>query len=216
MQRVSLFSGGGPRRVLVLGAHCDDIEIGCGGTLLRLASERSDLEVCWAVFSSTPDRAKEARTSAAAFLHGVAKAEVMVSQHRDGYLPHSGAVVKDEFEALKREYSPDLIFTHFRHDLHQDHRFVCELTWNTWRSHLILEYEIPKYDGDLGAPNFFAPLPAAILERKIALLLEHFPTQAGKPWFSADLFRALPRIRGMECVASEGLAEAFYCRKAVF
>jgi LmbE family N-acetylglucosaminyl deacetylase len=216
MQRVSLFAGDGPRRVLALGAHCDDIEIGCGGTLLRLAGERSDLEVRWLVFSSTPDRAKEARTSAAAFLHGVAKAEVMVYQHRDGYLPHAGAAVKDEFEALKREYSPDLIFTHYRHDLHQDHRLVSELTWNTWRNQLILEYEIPKYDGDLGAPNFFAPLPAATLEKKIALVLEHFPTQAGKPWFTADLFRALARIRGMECVAPEGIAEAFYCRKAVF
>jgi LmbE family N-acetylglucosaminyl deacetylase len=168
------------------------------------------------VFSSTPDRAKEARTSAAAFLHGMAKAEVMVYQHRDGYLPHAGAAVKDEFEALKREYSPDLIFTHYRHDLHQDHRLVSELTWNTWRNQLILEYEIPKYDGDLGAPNFFAPLPVATLEKKIALVLEHFPTQAGKPWFTADLFRALARIRGMECVAPEGIAEAFYCRKAVF
>jgi LmbE family N-acetylglucosaminyl deacetylase len=216
MQRVSLFAGDGPRRVLALGAHCDDIEIGCGGTLLRLAGERSDLEVRWLVFSSTPDRAKEARTSAAAFLHGVAKAEVMVYQHRDGYLPHAGAAVKDEFEALKREYSPDLIFTHYRHDLHQDHRLVSELTWNTWRNQLILEYEIPKYDGDLGAPNFFAPLPVATLEKKIALVLEHFPTQAGKPWFTADLFRALARIRGMECVAPEGIAEAFYCRKAVF
>jgi LmbE family N-acetylglucosaminyl deacetylase len=216
MQRLSLFAAGGPQRMLALGAHCDDIEIGCGGTLLRLVSERSELEVRWVVFCSTPERAREARASAAAFLQRVVKAEVIVRDHRDGYLPHSGAAVKDEFEALKREYSPDLIFTHYRHDLHQDHRLVSELTWNTWRNHLILEYEIPKYDGDLGAPNFFSPLPAAGLEKKIALLLDHVPTQAGKPWFTADLFRALARIRGMECVAPEGLAEAFYCRKAVF
>jgi LmbE family N-acetylglucosaminyl deacetylase len=215
MRAISLFAGGGPRRVLALGAHCDDIEIGCGGTLLRLAGERPDLQVRWVVFSSTPERAGEARASAAAFLEGLA-GEVIVRDHRDGYLPHSGAAVKDEFEALKREYSPDLIFTHYRHDLHQDHRLIAELTWNTWRNHLILEYEIPKYDGDLGAPNFFAPLSAAVLQKKISLLLEHYPTQANKPWFSADLFRALARIRGMECVAPEGLAEAFHCRKAVF
>jgi LmbE family N-acetylglucosaminyl deacetylase len=206
----------GPARVLALGAHGDDIEIGCGGTLLQLAGQRSDLEVRWVIFTSTPDRAREARASAAAFLRGVAKSEVMVRDHRDGYLPHAGAALKDEFEALKRGYSPDLIFTHYRHDLHQDHRLVSELTWNTWRNHLILEYEIPKYDGDLGAPNFFAPLPAATLEQKISFLLEHFPTQAGKPWFTADLFRALARIRGMECVAPDGFAEAFYCRKALF
>jgi LmbE family N-acetylglucosaminyl deacetylase len=124
--------------------------------------------------------------------------------------------VKDEFEAQKHAWSPELILTHSGRDLHQDHRLVSELTWNTWRNHLILEYEIPKYDGDLGAPNFFSPLPAATLDRKIALVLEHFPTQAGKPWFTADLFRALARIRGMECVAPDGFAEAFYCRKAVF
>jgi LmbE family N-acetylglucosaminyl deacetylase len=216
MERVSLFAGGGPRRLLAIGAHCDDIEIGCGGTLLRLVGEHPDLEVRWVVFCSTPERAREARASAAAFLRRVVKAEVTVGDHRDGYLPHSGAAVKDEFEALKRNYSPDLILTHYRHDLHQDHRLVSELTWNTWRNHMILEYEIPKYDGDLGVPNFFSPMPAATMERKIELLLEQFPSQSGKPWFTADLFRGLARIRGMECVAPEGLAEAFYCRKAVF
>ena len=158
----------------------------------------------------------EARASAAAFLSGAAKSEVVIHAFRDGYLPHSGAAVKDEFEAHKRAFSPDLIFTHFRNDLHQDHRLVSELTWNTWRNHMILEYEIPKYDGDLGVPNFFSPLAARTLEEKIALVLRHFPTQAGKPWFTADLFRAMARIRGMECVAPDGLAEAFYCRKAVF
>jgi LmbE family N-acetylglucosaminyl deacetylase len=216
MQRVSILEGNAPRRLLLLGAHCDDIEIGCGGTLLRMAAERSGLEVRWVVFCSTPERAKEGRASAEAFLQGVAKAEVTVHDHRDGYLPYAGAAVKDEFEALKREYLPDLIFTHYRHDLHQDHRLISELTWNTWRNHLILEYEIPKYDGDLGVPNFFSPLPAAALEKKIALVLRHFPTQAGKPWFTADLFRALARIRGMESVAPDAFAEAFYCRKAVF
>jgi LmbE family N-acetylglucosaminyl deacetylase len=216
MQRLSFLADGGPRRLLVIGAHCDDIEIGCGGTLLRLFNERADVEVCWVVFCSNPERAEEARASAGAFLRRVRKTDVRVRDHRDGFLPHSGAAVKDEFEALKREYLPDVIFTHYRHDLHQDHRLVSELTWNTWRNHLILEYEIPKYDGDLGAPNFFSPLSTPALDEKIALLLEHFPSQAGRHWFSADLFRALARIRGMECAAPDGFAEAFYCRKALF
>ena len=140
----------------------------------------------------------------------------MVRDYRDGYLPHFGSAVKDEFEALKAEFSPDLVLTHYRQDRHQDHRLVSDLTWNTWRDHFILEYEIPKYDGDLGSPNFFAPLPAAILERKIGLLLEHFPSQAGRAWFTPDLFRAVARIRGMESAAPQAVAEGFYCRKASF
>jgi LmbE family N-acetylglucosaminyl deacetylase len=141
---------------------------------------------------------------------------VIVHDHRDGFLPYMGAAVKESFEALKHEPGPDVIFTHHRHDLHQDHRLVSELTWNTWRDHLVLEYEIPKYDGDLGSPNLFSVLPPALLDRKIALVLEHFRSQAGKPWFDPALFRGLARIRGMECAAAEGLAEAFYCRKAIF
>jgi LmbE family N-acetylglucosaminyl deacetylase len=215
MQRVALFAGDGPRRVLALGAHCDDIEIGCGGTLLRLAGERSDLEVRWLVFSSTPDRAREARASAAAFLHGVAKAEVMVYQHRDGYLPHAGAAVKDEFEALKREYSPDLIFTHYRHDLHQDHRLINELTWNTFRAHLILEYEVVKYDGDVGSPNVFISLDAARCERKIRTVLRCFASQRRKPWFTEDALRSILRLRGVESHSPTRFAEGFYCRKLV-
>jgi LmbE family N-acetylglucosaminyl deacetylase len=207
----------GKARVLALGAHPDDIEIGCGGTLLRLVAERSDLEVTWAVFAATPERAVEARASAASFLAGLATPpRVVVHDFRDGFLPWSGAAVKERFEELKQVGSPDLVLTHYRDDRHQDHRLVSELTWNTWRNHLILEYEIPKYDGDFGSPNVFATLPAATLERKIALLFEHFPTQAGKPWFTEDLFRAVARIRGMESVAPERFAEAFYCRKAVF
>lgn len=216
MKNVSILDpAGGPLRVLALGAHCDDIEIGCGGTILRLA-ERPDVEVLWVVFCSNERRAAEARASAAAFLQGVQKSRVIVRDHRDGFLPYSGAVVKDEFEALKREYSPDLVLTHNREDRHQDHRLVSELTWNTWRDHLILEYEIPKYDGDFGTPSFFSTLPKAVLERKIALVMEHFGSQAGKHWFEGDLLRSVARIRGMECVAPEGAAEAFYCRKAVF
>ncbi len=202
MRKLSILDGQDARRILFLGAHADDIEIGCGGTVLRLAAEQRDLEVRWVVFSSTPERAAEARASAAEFLDGV-KATVVVRDHRDGYLPWAGAAIKEEFEAVKREFVPDLIFTHYRHDLHQDHRLVSELTWNTWRNHFILEYEIPKFDGDFGSPNFFSALPAAALERKIALVLRHFATQAGRQWFSADLFRAVARIRGMECVAPE-------------
>jgi LmbE family N-acetylglucosaminyl deacetylase len=215
MLRVPIFqNGSGLRRVLLLGAHADDIEIGCGGTVLRLAEQRG-LSVRWVVFSATPERAQEARASAAEFLEGL-EATVVVRDYRDGYLPWSGAAIKEEFEALKREFVPDLIFTHYRNDLHQDHRLVSELTWNTWRNHLILEYEIPKFDGDFGSPNFFSALPVATVERKIDVLLRHFQSQAGRQWFTPDLFRAVARIRGMECAAPEALAEAFYCRKAVF
>jgi LmbE family N-acetylglucosaminyl deacetylase len=207
----------GRARVLALGAHPDDIEIGCGGTLLRLVAERPDLEVTWAVFAATPERGLEARASAASFLSGLAiPPRVVVHDFRDGFLPYAGAAVKERFEELKKVVSPDLVLTHYRDDRHQDHRLVSELTWNTWRNHLILEYEIPKYDGDFGSPNVFATLPAVTLERKIALLFQHFPTQAGKPWFTEDLFRAVARIRGMESVAPERFAEAFYSRKAVF
>jgi len=211
-----LDGGGGPRRILALGAHCDDIEIGCGGTLLRLLAERRHLEVMWVVFCSTPERAAEAHASAAAFLEGAPAAKVVVREYRDGFLPYAGAAVKEEFEALKREFSPDLVFTHFREDRHQDHRLVSELTWNTWRHHFILEYEIPKYDGDFGSPNFFATLPSGTLERKVGLLLKHFPSQKGRAWFTADLFHAVARIRGMESAAVDAAAEGFYCRKACF
>jgi LmbE family N-acetylglucosaminyl deacetylase len=217
MDRVRLFGDrDGPKRILALGAHPDDIEIGCGGTILRLIAEQGGLEVMWVVFSSTPERAAEGRASAAAFLEGVRTKKVVIRDYRDGFLPYSGAAVKDEFEALKREFTPDLVFTHYRSDRHQDHRLISDLTWNTWRDHLILEYEIPKYDGDFGSPNLFAPLPTRTMDRKIGLLLEHFASQKGKPWFTADLFRAVARIRGMEASAPEGLAEGFYGRKALF
>jgi LmbE family N-acetylglucosaminyl deacetylase len=216
MPRLSLFSEGqGVRKILALGAHADDIEIGCGGTLLRLLSERSDLEVTWVVFCSTPERAREAEASAQRFLERASRRRVIVKSHRDGFLPTEQAGVKEEFEELKAQLSPDLILTHFRDDRHQDHRVVSELTWNTWRNHAIWEFEIPKYDGDFGSPNLFVPLDPGTVERKIALVLEAFPTQAGKPWFTADLFQAVARIRGMECAAPDRLAEAFYARKLV-
>src|SRR6266850_7711771 len=162
MERVGLFADRErPKRILALGAHSDDIEIGCGGTILRLAAESCGGEVVWVVFSATAERAAEARASAAAFLEGVPTTKVLVRDYPDRFLPYSGAAVKNEFEALKREFSPDVVFTHYREDRHQDHRQISDLTWNTWRDHLILEYEIPKYDGDLGAPNLFASLEAS-------------------------------------------------------
>lgn len=217
MQRLALFSGpDGPKRFLALGAHADDIEIGCGGTMLRLKAERPDAEVLWMVLAADEERAREAESSAGAFLQGFARSRLVVKRHRDGFLPYSGAAVKEDLEAVKREFSPDVVFTHFLQDRHQDHRLVSDLTWNTWRNHLILEYEIPKFDGDFGSPNLYSPIPSATLERKVELVLQHFRSQGGKHWLTPDLLRAVARIRGMECVAPEAIAEAFYCRKAVF
>src|SRR5512140_2774351 len=188
MERVALLSASSrPQRILALGAHADDIEIGCGGALLRLKAERPQLEGKWVVCCAAAGRAGEARASAAAFLEGVARSDVVVKDFRDGYLPYVGAAVKDAFEELKREFAPDLVFTHFRGDRHQDHRLVSDLTWNTWRNHLILEYEVPKYDGDFGSPNVFFDLPEATVERKIDLVLHHFGTQSSKHWLTRDL-----------------------------
>lgn len=203
-----------PLRVLCLGAHSDDIEIGCGGTILRLQASHVRLRVHWVVFTARGERRGEAQRSAEAFLAGVAEADIDLQEFRDGFLPYQGEAVKDYFEKLKRAEPPDIIFTHFRHDLHQDHRLVCELTWNTWRNHLILEYEIPKYDGDLAAPNLFVPLDEATALQKTDLLLKHFGSQRSKDWFTQDVFLGLMRLRGMECKAPQKYAEAFYCRKA--
>jgi LmbE family N-acetylglucosaminyl deacetylase len=198
------------RRVLAIGCHADDIEIGCGGTLLSLLEARSDLEVTWVVLAAAGERADEARASASAFLGRAKTSDVQVHPFRDGFLPYVGAEVKDVFEALK-SVEPDLVLTHGRDDLHQDHRLACELTWNTFRNHLILEYEIPKFDGDLGSHNVFVPLSKTVVDEKLALLAEHYPSQQGKHWFDGELFRGLMRLRGMECVAP--YAEAFTCRK---
>jgi LmbE family N-acetylglucosaminyl deacetylase len=200
-------------RVLCLGAHCDDIEIGCGGTILTMARALPNLAAHWVVFSSNPEREREARSSALAFLAGAADKTVTIHRLRDGFFPYVGAEVKEQFEQLKRATKPDVIFTHYRDDLHQDHRLVSELTWNTFRDHLILEYEIPKYDGDFGRPNLFVPLDDEVRQQKISHLLEFFRTQRQKPWFSADLFAAVLRLRGMEANAPTRYAEAFYTRK---
>jgi len=204
-----------PLRLLCLGAHCDDIEIGCGGTILKLAATGRRLEVHWVVFSSDEKRKQEALRSAEAFLRDVTTKKVTILGLRDGFFPYIGADLKELFEQLKAESSPDLILTHYRHDLHQDHRLVSELTWNTFRNHLILEYEIPKYDGDFGAPNLFVPLDESISRRKIDAILDAYQSQTEKHWFSRDLFSAILRLRGMEANACSGYAEGFYCRKAV-
>ena len=204
------------RRVLAIGCHSDDIEIGCGGTILRLVAANPGLEVDWVVLAAQGARADEARASAADFLAGAGSARIEVHEFRDGFLPYLGGEVKQVFEDLKPRVDPQVVFTHAGYDFHQDHRLACELTWNTFRSHLILEYEIPKVDGDLGRPNLFVPLSAADVDRKLELLERHFGTQAGKHWFDGDTFRGLMRLRGMEAVAPERYAEAFSCRKLSF
>jgi len=199
--------------VLCLGAHCDDIEIGCGGTLLRWRRERPTLEVHWVVFASDPVRRREAELGAACFLGDPRAERLVVHDFREGFLPYHGGAVKEAFEALKQDLRPDLIFTHQRDDRHQDHRLVSELTWNTFRDHLILEYEVPKWDGDLGQPNTFLPLEAQDVEAKIAALIEVYASQRSRHWFDADTFRGLMRLRGVECGAP--WAEAFHARKLV-
>lgn len=203
----------GPLKVLCLGAHSDDIEIGSGGTILKIASALK-AEFRWEIFSSGEERKSEALNSAALFLKTVESTDVNVHDFRNGYFPYTGAAIKDRFEAIKAEFSPDLVLTHYRGDLHQDHRVISELTWNTFRNHLILEYEIPKYDGDLGSPNLFVELSEEMCRKKIEYIRQSFVSQKDKHWFSEDLFTAMLRVRGMESATK--LAEAFYCRKILF
>jgi LmbE family N-acetylglucosaminyl deacetylase len=199
--------------ILCLGAHSDDIEIGAGGTLLSLMARGVRLDVLWCVLSGVGEREREARKSAADFLSAAESATVEVMAFRDGAFPEQGEAIKSWFEVLKARTEPDLILTHRRQDAHQDHRTVCRLTWNTFRDHLILEYEIPKWDGDLGQPNVYVPISASALERKIDLLNLHFSSQRSRDWFDADTFIGLARLRGMECRAEERFAEAFVARK---
>jgi LmbE family N-acetylglucosaminyl deacetylase len=206
---------GRPLTILCLGAHSDDIEIGCGGTIIRLLSEYDDVEVHWVVLGSGGQRESEASTSANSFLADAKKKKIIVKNFKDGYFPYEAAEKKNFFEELKKEVSPDIIFTHFHRDLHQDHRLVSELTWNTFRNHLILEYEIIKYDGDLGAPNLFVHLNEAICREKIRFIMDSFQSQKDKDWFTPDAFLSILRIRGIESKAPEKYAEGFYCRKLV-
>jgi LmbE family N-acetylglucosaminyl deacetylase len=201
--------------VLCLGAHCDDIEIGCGGTVLKLVEAQPDVRVDWVVFSSDPPRANEARAGAEAFLAGAGEVNVRIEEFRGRYFPFIGAQIKEYFDTLGAELSPDLVFTHLTDDLHQDHRLLSELALNTFRDHLILEYEIPKYDGDLTRPNVYVQLEEDHCERKVETILRVYESQADKHWFSEETFRATLRLRGIECKAPSGYAEAFHCRKLV-
>lgn len=204
--------GPGPLRVLCLGAHSDDLEIGCGGTLLRLIDSHPDLVVRWVVFSADPVREAEARASAQDFLQSVADRDIRIRNHKDGCFPFYGEQIREDFESLKG-FDPAVILTHYREDLHQDHRLIAELTYRTFRNHLILEYEIPKFDGDLGNPNVFVSLPRAVCERKVAAILRHFESQRKRAWFSAETFMAIMRLRGVGVAAPDGYAEGLYCRK---
>lgn len=201
--------------ILCIGAHADDIEIGCGGTILKLLRAHPGSRVVWVVLTARGDRRKEAVKSATAFLRRAESTKLITKSFRESYLPYQGKDVKAYFDTLPHVIDPDLIFTHYRHDLHQDHRVVCELTWNTYRRHQILEYEIPKYDGDLGRPNLFVSLSDEIVESKVRLLMEGFATQRSKRWFTEDTFFSLLRIRGVESPAAIKYAEAFYVRKLV-
>jgi LmbE family N-acetylglucosaminyl deacetylase len=208
------FSSGGERlSILCLGAHSDDIEIGLGGTLIDLIARGLTIDVRWCVFSGSGLRENEARESAADFLIGAASSRIDVLAFRDGFFPQQGEEIKSWFENLKSSVCPDFIFTHNRMDAHQDHREINQLTWNTFRDHCILEYEIPKWDGDMGQPNLFVPVAEAAQRRKVELLIKHFGTQRSKHWFDAETFNGLARLRGMECRAPERYAEAFYARK---
>jgi len=200
-------------RVLCLGAHSDDIEIGCGGTVLRLLERNPDVTVHWVVMSAAGERRDEALESANAFLARAARAEVVILEHEERYFPYVGAEVKRSFDELAASVSPDLVLTHWRDDLHQDHRLVGELTWNTFRDQLILEYEIPKWDGDLGRPNVFVPLDRAICEQKVETILKMFPSQQERYWFTEETFWAVLRLRGVEARSPSGYAEAFHGRK---
>jgi LmbE family N-acetylglucosaminyl deacetylase len=205
----------GALRVLCIGAHSDDIEIGCGGLVLSLIAGQKAVDVDWIVLSAAGAREREARRSAAMFLKGARRTRILVQQFRDGFFPYQGADIKTVFEELKEDLDPDLILTHYRDDRHQDHRVLSDLTWNTFRNHLILEYEVPKYDGDLGQPNCYVPLTRSTCARKARYLEAAFGTQRDKHWFSAETFMGLMRLRGMECRAPGGYAEAFYGRKVV-
>ncbi|MBV9623090.1 MAG: PIG-L family deacetylase [Acidobacteria bacterium] len=202
----------GALKVLCLGAHSDDIEIGCGGTILWLAERYPSCQFHWAVFSATGVREAEARCAANLFAGSLLKG-LLLHSFQDGFMPYSGADIKALFEKELKPLSPNLILTHRGADAHQDHRLISELTWNTFRDHLILEYEIPKYDGDMGRPGVFVPLPSQLWRRKISYIIDTFHSQRGKVWFQEETFTSLMRLRGMECNAPDGYAEAFYGRK---
>lgn len=204
----------GSLKVLCLGAHCDDIEIGCGGAILEITKKIKDVSVYWHVFSSNEQRKAEAQASAEQFLVDAKSKKVKISSFRDGFLPDHWKEIKEVFESIKKEINPDIVFTHYRNDLHQDHRVISELTWNTFRNHLILEYEILKFDGDIGNPNIYVPVSDDSTSAKISIILSNFKTQASKHWFTDETFRSFMRVRGVEASEETVYAEAFYSRKA--
>lgn len=203
------------QNILVLGAHCDDIEIGCGGALLKIIQDYPNRNITWVVFSSNKRREAEAQRSAELFLANAKNKTIIVKEFRNGFFPYVGIEIKEYFEELKSMVNPDLIFTHYRNDLHQDHRLLSELTWNTYRDNFILEYEIPKYDGDLGNPNFFVSLPEETCKQKIKNVVDCFESQKDKQWFTESTFWGLMRLRGVQCNCVTGYAEAFYAKKLV-
>lgn len=215
MLRLRFFEKNQELRILCLGAHPDDIEVGCGGTIQRLIEEVHETHFFWIVFSGDGKRGKEAYEGARVFLNKVKSKKIDVQQFRESYFPFIGARIKDYFEKLKKEFSPDIIFTHYTNDAHQDHRLVSNLTWNTFRDHFILEYEVPKYDGDLGNPNLYVHLNESDVQRKIEYICDIFRTQKEKQWFTEETFRSILRIRGVESNSPSKYAEAFYCRKIV-
>ena len=216
MLRISRLSERDDLTILCLGAHSDDIEIGCGGTISRLLREHPEARVTWVVLSADGERAEEARRSAQIVLEAAGDRDVVLKTFRDGYFPWEGAEIKSFLEHLARGLKPDIVFTHRRSDLHQDHRTVGDLTWNLFRDHFILEYEIPKYDGDLSAQNFFVPLTEDEARAKIEHLMTQFPSQRNRDWFTAETFESVLRLRAIESRSATGFAEGFHCRKVVF
>jgi LmbE family N-acetylglucosaminyl deacetylase len=213
MFNIRFFGESKKPKILCLGAHADDVEIGCGGTILRLISEVPEVQFYWVVFSGGSKRAKEAHQSANFFLRGAGSKVITVQDYRESYFPFFGADIKDFFEKLRKDISPDLVFTHYKNDAHQDHRLLSELTWNTFRNHFILEYEIPKYDGDLGNPNMYVYLDESVVQKKVKFICDVFQSQSKKQWFNEETFRSILRIRGVESNSPSKYAEAFYCRK---
>jgi len=205
-----------PLEILALGAHCDDIEIGCGGTLLKLLNENPNAIVHWVVFSSNPVREKEARSSANDYLINHNNVNIEINTFRNGFFPYVATEIKEYFEELKNKVSPDIIFSHYIKDRHQDHRTIAELTWNSFRNNLILQYEIAKYEGDLVTPNFYTELNEDLISNKLDKLMKHYETQADKHWFTKDLFMSILRLRGIECASHSGYAEGFHADKVVF
>lgn len=214
MLSVKLADKPGGLKILCLGAHCDDIEIGCGGAIMRLVKEHTVQHLKWFVFTSSDEREAEAKRSAEQFVHGCKEKDIIIKKFKDGFLPYEGLQLKNLFEEIK-PFDPDIIFTHYRHDLHQDHRTVCELTWNTFRNHLIFEYEIPKYDGDLGNSNCYVTLSEEVAREKVGVITNCFLSQASKQWFDKETFFSLMRIRGIESASPTKYAEGFYVRKSV-